>query len=991
MIKRLTSIFLTAMLVVMVSIPFMRSSSAHAATTSSRNASLATTPRQAYATQNLVQDSGFEQQTTGTVSAPWNVEGPGSQGIDLNAGFAHSGLNNAWIRTSDSNWHAIIQAVPVQPNTNYTLTGWIQNSFAQNVGYFGVRKADGVTVLQEMSFGTLPFYTQQIVNFNSGPNTTVTVYGGFWGQGTDYWARFDDISLRVATLAPQSTFFATAQEESYSTYQTPSDGDLWPSCWADDNNLYAANGDGTAFSGGTTNRFDMAVSRISGTPPNLTGTTLATNVGTNWSGPAYYLKPTGMLCVNNTIYLAFQNIQRDHFNSVPAASIAKSVDHGATWTWDANAPMFPNSAFTTIFFLDYGKNYANSIDGYVYAYGFDSNWRDQQSLYLGRVPSASVQTRSSWQFYTGTDGSGNPTWSSDINAKVPVLEDDRQMYPQTFGNFCCTNGHPFGQGGVTYDAPLHRYIFSSWSYATHEFYESPNPWGPWSLFMSKDFGPIQLTQNRGQYGTSIPSKFISADGKSMYLQSNVCCSGDSYNFDLRKMYVQPYTSTTPANARSDTNNLAQTGNGTTAISKSTHFGSLSGANFTDSLNNGNLSENEDDYDQAAKTQDWWGYTWNQAYNLNKVVYTTGNMFSDGGWYSNGLTVQVRQNFQWVNVSGLHVTPSYPYSNAAGANTNYVFTFNDTWGDGVRIIGTPGGSSYFTSIAELSAYYTTKQYPMRGFSQFGTNRYQMRNDGSIWFYQGSTWQELDNNVRTSAMATDGSGNLYQLRNDGSIWFYQGTPFSWQEVDNNPAATAIAVDGKGHLYQLHNDGTVWLYQGIPMTGWQELDKWPGNIGLATDGLGGLYLLHTDGSIWKYQGTPYTWQELDNNPLTISIEADGKGNLYQLHNDGTLWLYQGTPMTGWQELDSWSGNIAFAVDNVGGLYLLHTDGTIYKYLGTPNNWQQVDNNPAAVAIAADGNGDLYQLHNDGSIWLYQGTPITGWQRIDNNPASVVLSGAY
>jgi len=60
---------------------------------------------------------------------------------------------------------------------------------------------------------------------------------------------------------PQSTFFSTAAEEAYSTYQMPGDGDLWPSCWADDGNLYAANGDGVAFTGEST-RFDMAVSQI---------------------------------------------------------------------------------------------------------------------------------------------------------------------------------------------------------------------------------------------------------------------------------------------------------------------------------------------------------------------------------------------------------------------------------------------------------------------------------------------------------------------------------------------------------------------------------------------------------------------------------------------------------------------------------------------------------------------------------------------------------
>jgi hypothetical protein len=34
---------------------------------------------------------------------------------------------------------------------------------------------------------------------------------------------------------------------------------------------------------------------------------------------------------------------------------------------------------------------------------------------------------------------------------------------------------------------------------------------------------------------------------------------------------------------------------------------------------------------------------------------------------------------------------------------YTFTFKDTWGDAVRLIGTPGGRSYFTSISELAVY------------------------------------------------------------------------------------------------------------------------------------------------------------------------------------------------------------------------------------------------------------------------------------------------
>jgi len=63
--------------------------------------------------------------------------------------------------------------------------------------------------------------------------------------------------------------------------------------------------------------------------------------------------------------------------------------------------------------------------------------------------------------------------------------------------------------------------FTSWSCATHQMYEAPEPWGPWKIFLSKDFGPLFTPHNYGMYGTSIPSKFISADGKTLYLQSNI--------------------------------------------------------------------------------------------------------------------------------------------------------------------------------------------------------------------------------------------------------------------------------------------------------------------------------------------------------------------------------------------------------------------------------------------------------------------------------------
>lgn len=45
-----------------------------------------------------------------------------------------------------------------------------------------------------------------------------------------------------------------------------------------------------------------------------------------------------------------------------------------------------------------------------------------------------------------------------------------------------------------------------------------------------------------------------------------------------------------------------------------------------------------------------------------------------------------------------------YDNSAVQTKEYTFTFNSAAGDGVQIIGTPGGTSTFTSIGELVVYF-----------------------------------------------------------------------------------------------------------------------------------------------------------------------------------------------------------------------------------------------------------------------------------------------
>jgi hypothetical protein len=519
----------------------------------------------------------------------------------------------------------------------------------------------------------------------------------------------------AAGSPPASGFFSTVAVDPAATVGAPAagdnrdHGDLWPNCWSDDDNVYAAYGDGTGFGSDFS---DIGVTKISGMPGGLTGSQLSTDVGQIWSA-GHNRKPTGMACVNGDLYLAVQDLAHD-FNDAPAATIARSTDKGRTWTWDRNRPMFGGGVFTTVMFLDYGKNYANAPDDHVYAYGLDHNWRDSfdntvpdpVDLYLARVHKNSVMDENAWQYMSGTDTSGNPVWSAEISQRKPVLHDDRRVYQNVLTPGRARDMTVLGQGGVVYNKPLNRYIYTSWTEYTFEFYESPTPWGPWKHFATKDFGGYPWTHSKhGGYATTIPSKYISADGKSMWLQSNVCpCGGGypqgdhyAYTFSLRKLSLEPRRDTTPGNAADPNRNLAREP-GTVPVQRATHFGK--DAFYAD----GNRDQSEDDWNDERKDASWWGYTWPRQYMMNKVTYTTGDMFADGGWFAGDLRVQVRRDNQWVDVSGQRVGPAYPYDNSAGPHRTYTFSFDPTAGDGVRIIGRPGGAKTFTSIAELEVHY-----------------------------------------------------------------------------------------------------------------------------------------------------------------------------------------------------------------------------------------------------------------------------------------------
>ncbi|HLT62159.1 MAG TPA: hypothetical protein VK020_13240, partial [Microlunatus sp.] len=382
----------------------------------------------------------------------------------------------------------------------------------------------------------------------------------------------------------------------------------------------------------------------------------------------------------------------------------------------------------------------------------DGNWRDSatdkvpdpQEVFLARVPVDRVQDRKAWQFFAGNDLDGKPTWTPRIERKQPVLTDTRRLYQQRYGS---ARGDltVISQGGVTYLPKSERYLYASWTGPTIELYEAPRPWGPWRHVISRDLGGTPWTDEKhGGYATTIPSKFISSDERTLYLQSNVFCCGElqtRYNFNLRRMTLVP-ADPAPAENLPDETDLA-TAPGTVAISKSSSTGLL------DALNDGDRTTGEHDFDDEVKPYSWWGYTWPRRHRVNRVVFTTGEVTEDGGWFNGRPRVQYRRDGVWYDVAGQSTSPTYPGDASAGSFTPYTMTFLPVETDGIRVLGSAGGRRTFSSVAEVEVGY----------------RAQVANGGWEAVSGGAPTWEFDG---LAGHGTDrGLGNAHSGENNGYI--------------------------------------------------------------------------------------------------------------------------------------------------------------------------------------------------------------------------------
>src|ERR1051325_7665775 len=104
------------------------------------------------------------------------------------------------------------------------------------------------------------------------------------------------------------------------------------------------------------------------------------------------------------------------------------------------------------------------------------------------------------------------------------------------------------------------------------------------------------------------------------------------------------------------------------------------------------------YDGTSPALDYLGYSFQDTLMMSSIIFQVGINSARGGWFTS-LGVQVRSGGIWSDVDSLHVSPSYT-GNDGSSYRSFVLSFAPRRGDGIRLIGPPGGTQKFVSAGEV---------------------------------------------------------------------------------------------------------------------------------------------------------------------------------------------------------------------------------------------------------------------------------------------------
>ena len=434
-------------------------------------------------------------------------------------------IDSAWVERvvryegtalASNNPEMMLQGRQVHGQVPATTLGWYSNKLGTwkhvpRDAFAGAGKGHQVLLV-------IP--SLQMIIVRNGKSLSDPAIGeGFW-LGLEKYLFNPVMDAIEVSPYPQSTFikevvFAPKDK----IVRLAKGSDNWPVTWADDDLLYAAYGDGRGFYPFTDIKLSLGLAKIKGDMPFITGANIRSNSGETVGQGIYGLKASGMLMVNDTLYMMVRNKKN--------AQLGWSSDHGKTWAW---ADWRFKESFGYPVFLNYGKNYAGARDEYVYLYSHDesSAYKSADHMVMARVNEHKIKDQWAYEYFRGLGKDGRPTWTEDVNKRKPVFSNPGKCY----------------RSGISYNSVLQRYFWCQIidtpslknNYRGPRFegglgiFEAPEPWGPWTTvyYNTKwDVGP-------GETG-SIPTKWISDDGKTCYY----LFSGDDH-LSVRKMELTLY-------------------------------------------------------------------------------------------------------------------------------------------------------------------------------------------------------------------------------------------------------------------------------------------------------------------------------------------------------------------------------------------------------------------------------------------------------------------
>jgi hypothetical protein len=271
---------------------------------------------------------------------------------------------------------------------------------------------------------------------------------------------------------PKSPVISGIQFFAYTHKRRANGSDNWPITWSADDHQYTAWGDGGGFEGtDVQERVSLGFGRVEG----LSATYRARNVwgGMHAEAPATFKgKSYGMLAIGTELYA---------WRCGDGVGIASMFDfqrlyHSANGgrSWQAAGWEFPGTlTFYCPTFLQFGKGYEGARDGYVYMYAAERN-NDEWGIHkpgmimLMRAPAGRLMDQGAYEFFTGRTQSGDATWSPDVQARQPVIEDPNGLRLVS----------------AAYNAGLDRYLVgyghTERRLGNMALLDGPTPWGPWT-------------------------------------------------------------------------------------------------------------------------------------------------------------------------------------------------------------------------------------------------------------------------------------------------------------------------------------------------------------------------------------------------------------------------------------------------------------------------------------------------------------------------------